>query len=313
VASVADKKTLDEIIEKIKADPRIAVSRNQMLQTILKQTQFKQLIPADKNLWNYTDSLLLNKKPAANAGINDLLILFQFPNKKYTVGDWIAYRKSLKSVPKMTNGKTNTDILDLYLQTVAFEYYKEHLEKYNAAFAAQLNEFRDGNLLFEIMQRRIWNRATTDSAGLKKYFEAHAANYWWKPGADAIIFNASNQGSARKLERDLEKNMTGWRKAIDSFGGQIQADSGRFELKQLPGHVRVEAGRFTEILPNPDKSVQFAYIIREYTTPSPRSFEEARGLVINDYQNELENQWIEELKKKYPVVINEAVFKTLPK
>ena len=58
-------------------------------------------------------------------------------------------------------------------RSVAFEYYKQHLEKYNAAFAAQVNEFRDGNLLFEIMQRQIWNRAAADSAGLKKYFEAH--------------------------------------------------------------------------------------------------------------------------------------------
>jgi len=67
------------------------------------------------------------------------------------------------------------------------------------------------------------------------------------------------------------------------------------------------------LVSNPDKSVQFAYIFRLYKTPSPRTYEEARGLVINDYQNELENQWIDELKKKYPVVIEEAVFKTLPK
>jgi peptidyl-prolyl cis-trans isomerase SurA len=46
---------------------------------------------------------------------------------------------------------------------------------------------------------------------------------------------------------------------------------------------------------------------------SPRTFEEARGMVMNDYQNKLEDQWIAELKKKYPVKINEAVFKTLPK
>ena len=313
VPAVEDQKTLDELKEKIKADPRVAVSKKRMLQTILKQTEFKEGLPAGNHLWDYTDSLMQNKKPALDAGITDQSVLFQFREKKYFVGDWINYRKSIKSAPNLTNGKTNSEILDGYRQIVAFEYYKQHLEKYNPAFAAQVAEFRDGNLLFEIMQRQIWNRASADSAGLKTYFESHAANYWWKPGAEAIIFNAANGAAAEKLKQSLAKNMRNWRMTVDSFGGQIQADSGRFELSQLPGHARAEAGVFTAEVTNPDRSVQFAYIIREYTATSPRTFEEARGLVINDYQNGLENKWIEELKKKYPVTINETVFKSLPK
>jgi peptidyl-prolyl cis-trans isomerase SurA len=312
VPAKADQKALDELKEKIKSDPRVAVSKKQMLQTILKQTSFKEYIPSGNQLWDYTDSILQNKKPALDAGIQDQSVLFQFPNGKYTVGDWISYRKSLRSVPTLTKGKTNSEILDLYRQTVAFDYYKEHLEEYNKEFAAQVYEFRDGNLLFEVMQRQIWNRAAADSAGLKKYFEVHMVNYWWKPGAEAIIFSAANQQVAKKLELDLEKNMTIWRKLVDSFGGQIQADSGRFELKQLPGGSRDEPGRFTVMVTNHDKSVQFAYIIREYKNPSPRTFTEARGLLINDYQNELEDKWIEELKIKYPISVNETVFRSLP-
>jgi peptidyl-prolyl cis-trans isomerase SurA len=313
VPVVANQKILDEMKEKIKADPRVAVSKKLMLQTILKRTQFKECIPAGNRLWDYTDSILQNKKPSPGAGINDRSVLFQFADKKYTVGDWTTYRNSLKSVPGLTSGKTNSEILDLYRESMAFEYYKEHLEKYNKAFAAQVNEFRDGNLLFEMMQRQIWNRAAADSAGLKFFFEAHQKAYWWKPGAEAIIFNAADTASANKLQGELEKNMNNWRLSVDRFGGQVQADSGRFELKQIPGNALPEAGRFTDALTNPDKSVQFAYIIREYTTAAPRSFEEARGLVVNDYQNELENKWIAALKKKYPVVINEAVFRSLPK
>ena len=318
VSTVADKKTFDELKEKIKTDPRVAISRKQMLQTILKKTQFKEFIPQGNRLWDYTDSLLLNKKPALNTGINENSVLFQFPDRKYSVGDWIAYRKSLKSSPNLTNGKTQPEILDGYRQITAFEYYKQHLEKYNNAFAAQVNEFRDGNLLFEIMQRQIWNRSTVDSIGLKKYFEAHKENYWWKPGAEAIIFNVTNLASAKRLSDALEKNINNWRKDIDSLGGQIQADSGRFELKQIPGGVPVATGRFTEYASatssnKKDNPVQFAYIIHEYAKSSPRTFGEARGLVINDYQNELENKWVEELKKKYPVTINETVFRTLPK
>ncbi len=313
VPPTSDQKALDEMKDRIKSDPRAAISKKQMLQTIIKQTNLKETIPAGNVLWNYTDSLLQNKKPASNSNISDQTVLFQFPDKKYSVGDWILFRKSLKSSPNLTNGKTNIEILDLYRQNIAFEYYKDHLERYNPAFAAQLDEFRDGNLLFEMMQRQIWNRAAADSAGLRKYFEDHKTNYWWKPGAESILFNAADISSAKKLETDLEKNIRGWRQTMERFTGQIQADSGRFEFKQIPGNARTEAGRFTEFVSNADKSVKFAYIIRLYPTTSPRTFEEARGLVINDYQNELENQWIDELKKKYPVTIDESVFKTLPK
>ena len=83
--------------------------------------------------------------------------------------------------------------------------------------------------------------------------------------------------------------------------------------RRYPVNSLLPTGKFTQMATNSDQSIQFAYSIREYKVPTPRTYEEARGLVINDYQNELENQWIDELKKKYPVTINETVFKTLPK
>jgi peptidyl-prolyl cis-trans isomerase SurA len=313
IPAKADQKSLERMKEKIKADPRIAISRKRMTQTILKQTQFKEFIPPGNTLWDFTDSALLNKPPASNAGITDQSLLFQFPEKKYIVGDWITYRRNLRSSPNVTNGKTNSDILDLYRQTVAFDYYREHLEKYNAAFAVQVNEFSDGNLLFEVMQRQIWNRAISDSSGLRKYFDSNIKKYWWKPGAEGIIFNAPNISVARKLEDELGKDIRNWRVTVDIYAGQIHADSGRFELSQIPGKQPVGTGKFTQMTTNSDRTIQFAYIIHEYNTPSPRTYEEARGLVINDYQSDLENQWIDELKKKYPVTINETVFKSLPK
>jgi peptidyl-prolyl cis-trans isomerase SurA len=315
VPSVADQKTIDEYKEKIKADPRIAVSRKRMTESILKQTGFKEFLPPGNILWQYTDSMLQNKRPPLNSGINDQSVLFEFPDKKILVIDWIVYRKSLRSSPNLTNGKSNEEILEAYKQNVALDYYKQHLDKYNTAFAAQVAEFRDGNLLFEIMQRHIWNYASTDSAGLRKYFESNKQKYWWKPGAEAILFNANNAQTMDKLKNYLGSNIIDWRKKVDSLGGQVQADSGRFELKQLPVSFHfgsAKSGKFTSSQINADKSVQIAYIIREYPTPSARTFEEARGLVINDYQSELENVWIGELKKKYPVVINEVVFRALP-
>jgi peptidyl-prolyl cis-trans isomerase SurA len=57
----------------------------------------------------------------------------------------------------------------------------------------------------------------------------------------------------------------------------------------------------------------FAYIIKTYNSNSPRTFEEAKGLVINDYQNLLDEKWIAQLKKKYPVVVNQPVLQSILK
>jgi peptidyl-prolyl cis-trans isomerase SurA len=304
---------MDELKQKVKSDPRVIIARKRMLQTILKRTQFREHVPGGNALWSFTDSLLKGKKPEANIGIDNSTILFEFRDAKYTVGDWIAYRKSLRSFPSRINGKTNDDILESYLQTVAFDYYKRHLEEYNQEFAAQINDFRDGNLLFEIMQKKIWSAASVDSEGIKKYFEERSKKYWWKPNAAAIIFTAPSQSSAEQLEMAAATRPGAWRKLVDSLGNQLQADSGRFEWQQIPGKVHPVAGRFTDFVSLPDKSAQFAYIVKGYPNPYPRSFEEARGLVINDYQKELEDRWIAELKKKYPVVVYESVLKSLPK
>ena len=45
----------------------------------------------------------------------------------------------------------------------------------------------------------------------------------------------------------------------------------------------------------------------------PKTFSEARGTVINDYQRQLEQEWIAKLKQQFPVQVNEAEVKKLVK
>jgi len=169
--------------------------------------------------------MLQNNKQPLHSDISNQTVLFEFKDRKIFVADWIGYRRSLKSSPNLTNGKSNADILDAYRQILAFEYYKQHLDKYNTAFAEQVADFRDGNLLFEIMQRQVWNRAGADSAGLKKYFESRKGKYLWKPGAEAIIFTSGNLQTSQKLKQEIENNSKIWRKIVDSFW---RSGSGRF-------------------------------------------------------------------------------------
>jgi peptidyl-prolyl cis-trans isomerase SurA len=94
------------------------------------------------------------------------------------------------------------------------------------------------------------------------------------------------------------------------------ADSGRYEFAQIPNAVKTvpRTGLITTPVKNKtDGSVSFAYVLKTYPANLPRSFTEAKGLVISDYQTELEKKWVAELKKKYPVKIDDKVWKEIVK
>jgi peptidyl-prolyl cis-trans isomerase SurA len=56
------------------------------------------------------------------------------------------------------------------------KYFKDNLRFTNKEFGSTLKEYEDGLLLFELMQRKIWNKSN-DSLGLQAYFDQNANNY----------------------------------------------------------------------------------------------------------------------------------------
>ena len=53
--------------------------------------------------------------------------------------------------------------------------------------------------------------------------------------------------------------------------------------------------------------------ISNIETPQILSFEDAKGAVISKYQSVLESKWLETLRNKYPIVINEKILSDLKK
>jgi peptidyl-prolyl cis-trans isomerase SurA len=240
------------------------------------------------------------------------------------VKDWFDYVRTVRG----GGAQVNKDLLERYIERTAMDYYRNHLEEYNKDFAFQLTEFKEGNLLFEIMQRKVWDKASTDSTGLRNYYEAHKSKYWWEASADALLFTSANQQQAEDLKAKLQSHgVANWRQWTDSAGATTQSDSGRYEVAQIPGAgvagtggagvsvgTGLTPGTFTAFTANKtDNTVSFAYILNYYRGRSPRNYRDARGFVINDFQTSLEDQWIATLKKKYPVKVDEQVLASLPK
>jgi peptidyl-prolyl cis-trans isomerase SurA len=310
-----DKANRENYRQLITQNDRASVTKKRFVNYVLQQTGFKKLPVNEAAFRRYSDSVLNSAPPPQSAAFTNKTPLFSFTKQTVTGRDWLIFLESARGMQSQ-KPTTISKLYDQFIEATATEYYRDHLEEYNKEFAYQLREFKEGNLLFEIMQRKVWDLASADTVGLKKYYDAHKNNYWWEASADALIFTATNDSIANSVKAKIEANPNSWRELIETSNGNLQGDSARFELGQIPVVERTafRPGLITaSVINETDNSSTFSYIIRMYNNREPRSFNDARGFVINDYQGFLEEKWIAELKKKYPVKVNEPVLATIIK
>jgi peptidyl-prolyl cis-trans isomerase SurA len=314
VATKSDKKAMQALTDKTQVGDRMASTRNELARKALASAGFKKAPFNEAELWALSDSLL-NYVPAKMVvHLSNSSPLFMIGEKTIAVTDWINYAQTFRYRQDGSGLKSYPTLWDEFIQAMALEYYQNHLELFNEEFRQQLTEFKEGNLFFEIMQREVWGPAQNDSAALQAYYDRNRNRYTWNQSADAVIFYASDVPSAKTFGQELRKAPTSWHELLNNFSEKIAADSSRFELAQIPNPSKsvLREGVITAPLVNKaDNTASLAYILKTYNKPAPRSFAEARGLVINDYQTELEKNWLASLKKKYPVRVNESLLQKL--
>lgn len=309
-----DPQVWDEWTTKVNADARIAVAVAQAKESMKKQCGYKPLPYNAKQLWALTDSMLKAKDYVRFFKANRQKPLFQLTGKTISVTDWLQFAKSQPGIKDANGAYGYGDVLNQFTETTIEQYYKDRLELMNEQFKNQVQEFTEGSLLFEMMERTIWSKAPADSIGLLKYYNANKNKYKWQPSVSAVLFNCADTAVATEAMRQMKANPGDWKQIMDNLGGRALADSGRFEYNQLPitPGTTLKPGMFTTVETNAnDGSSSFCYIIQQFPGDDQRSFTDAKGLVINDYQLQMEEQWINQLKKKYPVKVNEVVVKGL--
>lgn len=313
----ADNSYQYELNQKILQDPRVSVAKDKFAQDIRSRIGFKKLNTVkDDDLYrwadsafnhpedNYIENIPIAKKP-----------VIAFTKENATVADWLHFVVSYKSNPAQYRGEGYEQLWDKYTAAASLDYYRKHLEEFNADYRFQIQEFKEGNMLFEVMEKNVWSKASADSAALRSYYEANKSSYKWGASADLLIVNCVSDQAAQKA-MDLLKNGASWHELVETRPDEMQIDSGRYEIAQVLGDDKaVFPGRktFSAVSKNSDGTASFFQFLNEYPPNAIKTFEEARGLVINDYQQVVEKKWIEELKKKYPVKVNEAVFRSMLK
>jgi peptidyl-prolyl cis-trans isomerase SurA len=309
---VENDSTRAALEEAVRLNERMEVSRAAFLKRVSSSVSVRESPVNWSRFAAQSDSILAGQAPKISAAQT----LFSIGARPFDFGDWSKYLRNVRGIASITSGHSLREIFEQYRESALINYYRDNLEKYNKGYAAQLREFKEGNMLFEMMQRMVWDKAARDTAGLKRYFNANRAAYKWKPSADAIIFSALDSVSGYAFYQEVQKKPLKWRNSLITFSDKAQADSGRFELDQLPSGLEndiSEIGKLTKPVANQGGSniYSFLYIIKKYPADTPKTFDEATGAVLNDYQQYLEESWIKSLRTKYPVKVNESVLKTV--
>ena len=316
ITDAKNKANMDELKARVSSSDRMQFAKNLVMERAVKQMKIVKFPYSEKELIMLSDSLLDRKPLTSSVSLTKTTPLFSIGDQLYTVNDYINYAQAWRFKPDGTGAKPYQQVIDEFTRRQAEEYYRAHLEDFNSDFRYQMNEFKDGNLFFEIMQQEVWGKAQNDTTALEAYYEKNKTRYSWKQSADAVIFFCGDETTAKTLYEQVKKNPKAWKEASDALAEKVVADSSRYEFEQIPNAVKtpLQAGLVTSPLKNKtDGSVSFAYILKIYPANMQRSYSEAKGLVISDYQGELEKQWVADLKKKYPVKVDEKVFQQISK
>lgn len=181
-------------------------------------------------------------------------------------------------------------------------------------------EYHDGLLLFEISSREVWDKATSDEGALKAWFEAHRKDYVWDtPRYKGIAYHVKVKKDVKAV-KNCVKNLPfdDWTEALRTTFNpdsviRIRVEKGLFK----PGDNATVDRLVFKIASNASvSSTATDYPIDAVygkKLKKPTDYTEVRSQVVEDYQEFLERQWVKDLRKRYPVVINEAVLKTVNK
>jgi len=181
-----------------------------------------------------------------------------------------------------------------------------HLEaaivRKNPEFELLLKEYYEGILLFDVMEKEVWKKASDDSIGQHNFYTANAKNYVAGERLAATIYSATSNEVISLLQGYVERNdSTNAQKLLD--GRSVRRETGAFQKNDRPVLAQINWAK--GIFAAEANGIHYLVQVKDMLPPGPMSFEEARAQVISDYQESLEKQWIVALKKKYPVKVND--------
>ncbi len=297
-----------ELNNKIKRDSRSKVINDKRIEKLFKKYNVS-LDNADLSPFvNILNDDFFSSSWKVPANFKGDKVLLNIGTKQITQIDFADFllKSQRRRQAKIPFDKLVKDNFKVFVESHLQSYQEENLEFENEEYAQILTEYRDGLLLFDLMENEIWNAAKEDSLGLENFYLQNKENYFYDVRVDAIVASSAKKKHIKKVAKQLSNN-----KSIDIIKGELNSDKEinvsfivdtlEVNHQALPKGLDLKTG-VSKIFKHND-----AYSVVKIENILPKtlkSFEEAKGSVVSDFQEEKEKEWLLKLAKKYKVSIN---------
>lgn len=235
----------------------------------------------------------------------------------FKIGTMTFRQKDFAEFLASTQRKQDKQDINVYVDKMYSEFLVDcllkrensQLEQKYPEFKALMGEYRDGILLFDLTDQKVWSKAVKDTVGLAAFYKKNKTNYRWDTRLDATIYTVKDPKAVQKVKNFVKSGLSDkdLLKEINSDSLQVLAiESGNFSRtdNKLIDSIAWAPGFSADIINN---GTTVFVNVRKVLKPEPKELNEARGLITADYQNYLEKDWIASLKAKYPVEVNKDV------
>ena len=217
-------------------------------------------------------------------------------------------RQKVDAIVKASNGSMTKEQL--------LEQRADSLSAADQEMRYLIKEYHDGLLLYEISNQTIWDKAAKDEQALASYFKKNKKRYKWdEPRFKGIAYHVKQQDDVKAVAKCVKKlKFEDWNDALrKTFNGdsiiRIRVEKGLFKKGD---NKLIDRERF-KVKDVKVDSVKGYPIDATYgkLLKKPQDYTDVRGLVTADLQDEMERLWVADLRKKYPVIVNREVLKTV--
>jgi peptidyl-prolyl cis-trans isomerase SurA len=243
-------------------------------------------------------------------------VVLTIEDKKINASDYISF---LENNPVNARNKFSLKYVlqqkrKAFVEAEVLKYYDENLENEFPKFKEVMTNYREGILIYNLMNLKIWDKSFVDSTGLATYYDEHKTEYMWPERADLLIAKCFNENAAKKVLKYMKrgKSKEYIEKKINKdaqVGVTFQTGIITPENDVLPEGFEWKKG-VSKIYKKSD--TDFVIVdIKKFVEPQVKTLEETRNRVRTDYQNYLEKEWNKELKNDYKAIVNDEVLKAV--
>ena len=301
-----------EITRKVGKDQRADVARKSLINKLKLEYSFieeKENIPVK---YDTIEKVFVLKQEYLMQAASLNKTLFSFLDKVYLEKDFVKFveNKKNKKELKPYNYKV---LYEEFIENEILEVEESRLEEKYPDYKYLLKEYHDGMLLFEITDQKIWSKAVDDSVGLRNFYNDHKKNYMWDERWKGSLYFCSNEQIYNKVSKIVSKKSFG--KGITNEDLLKQFNTEEEVLKITTDIFEQGENELIDYLVWNKKhgNINKQYVVHkgEKIAPEVKGFNECKGIIISDFQDHLDNEWIKSLREKYNIVVNNTVLSSI--